>query len=184
MKKEKRTFAIKGLNGSDDYASIFEVLDRRLRNFVDGTTGFENRPDLIFVDGGKGQVKMGKMAIANYDLDIPVFGLVKDNKHKTKDITDGYKDFNIRENRELFTFISKIQDETHKNAITYHKKKNTLTATQSELISIPKVGKQGILKLYQHFKTIANIKSATVLELSQALSKTAAQNVFDYFNKK
>jgi excinuclease ABC subunit C len=184
IKKEKRTFAIKGMNGSDDYASIYEVLDRRLRNFVDGTAGFENRPDLIFVDGGKGQVKMGKMAISNYDLDIPVFGLVKDNKHKTKDITDGYKDFNIRENRELFTFISKIQDETHKNAITYHKKKNTLTATQSELISIPKVGKQGILKLYQHFKTISNIKSATVSELSQAVSKTAAQNVFDYFNKK
>ncbi|OJU12665.1 MAG: excinuclease ABC subunit C, partial [Clostridiales bacterium 43-6] len=143
-KKDKRTFAIKGNNGSDDYASIYEVLDRRLRNFVDGTAGFEQRPDLIFLDGGKGQVKMGKSALANYELDIPLFGLVKDDKHRTKDITDGYKNYNVRENRELFTFVSKIQEETHKNAITYHKKKNTLTATQSELISIPKVGKQTV----------------------------------------
>jgi excinuclease ABC subunit C len=183
-KKEKRTFAIKGKNGSDDYASIYEVLDRRLRNFIDGTAGFENRPDLIFVDGGKGQVKMGKMVTENYHLDIPIFGLVKDNKHKTKDITDGYKVYNIRENRELFTFISKIQEETHKNAITYHKKKNTLTATQSELISIPKVGKQSISRLYKHFKTISNIKSATVLELSEVVSREAAQNIFYHFNKK
>jgi len=182
--KEKRTFAIRGINGSDDYASVYEVLDRRFRNLSESASGFENAPDLIFIDGGKGQVKMAKQAMANYSLDLPIFGLVKDQKHRTRDITDGYSEFNIREDREAYTFVSKIQEETHKNAITYHKKKSTLTATQSDLLEIPNVGKATLKKLYNEFKTISKMKAATAEELSQVVKRKTAENIVAYFNKK
>ena len=181
--KEKRTFAIRGINGSDDYASIYEVLDRRFRNLVEASTGFENTPDLIFIDGGKGQVKMARQAMMKNGLELPIFGLVKDNKHRTRDITDGYTEFNIKEDREAYTFVSRIQEETHKNAITYHKKKSALTATQSDLLEIPKVGKATLKKLYNEFKTVAKMKTATIEELSKVVPLKTAENIAAYFRK-
>ena len=187
VQKEKRMFSIKGINGSDDYASIYEVLDRRFSNLVEGQdkpNGFESTPDLIFIDGGKGQVKMARQAMEKHSLSLPVFGLVKDQKHRTRDITDGYMEFNVKEDRDVYTFVSKIQEETHKNAITYHKKKSTLTATQSDLLEIPNVGKATLKKLYNEFKTVAKMKASTVSELSAVVPKKTAENIYAYFNKK
>lgn len=181
--KEKRTFAIKNHNGSDDYAAMYEVLNRRISHLATGDKGFDIAPDLILVDGGKGQVKCAKEVLLKYDLSIPVFGMVKDDKHRLKDLTDGYRLLDLKSNKELFVFLSKINEQTHKNAISYHKKKTTLTATQSELLTIPKVGMATIKKLYGHFKTLKQIKEATLEELCRALPSPVAKNIFDYFHQ-
>ena len=158
--KEKRTFIVKNENGSDDYANMNEVIERRFRNLKEKTDGFSHEPDLILVDGGKGQVKSAKAAMEKYGFDIPVFGMVKNDKHKIKDLTNSSCNLNLKESRDVFIFIAKIDEATHKNAITYHKKRNTLTATQSQLLLIEGVGKATLKKLYTHFKTMSKIKEA------------------------
>ncbi len=180
--KEKRTFAIKNHNGSDDYAAMYEVLDRRFSHLANSDKGFDVAPDLVLVDGGKGQVKVAKEVLKKYDFQIPVFGMVKDDKHRLKDLTDGYRMYQIKESRNVFIFVSKINEETHKNALSYHQKKTTLTATQSELLTIPQVGMNTMKKLYGHFKTLKNIKEATEAELKIAVPKSAAKNIYRHFH--
>ena len=181
--KEKRTFSIKNHNGSDDYAAMYEVLDRRFYHLSKGDKGFDTAPDIILVDGGKGQVKCAKEVLLKYGFTIPVFGMVKDDKHRLKDLTDGYRLLDLKSNKNLFVFVTKINEQTHKNAISYHKKKTTLTATQSELLTIPNVGMATVRKLYGHFKTLKQIKQATLEELKQALPDRVAQNIYRYFHK-
>ncbi len=183
-RSQKRTFIIKGANGSDDYANMGEVLERRLRNLKEQTEGFCDTPDLILVDGGKGQVRVAKEAVMKYGFDIPVFGMVKNDKHKVKDLTNSSCTLNIKESKDMFVFIAKIDEATHKNAINYHKKRNTLTATQSQLLSIEGVGKATMKKLYNHFKTMTKIKEATEEELSKVVPKTTAKRIFEFFNEK
>ncbi len=180
--KEKRTFSIKNHNGSDDYAAMYEVLDRRFHHLSQGDKGFDNTPDLILVDGGKGQVKCAGEVLLKHGLKIPVFGMVKDDKHRLRDLTDGYRMLDLKSNKTLFVFVAKINEQTHKNAISYHKKKTTLTATQSELLSIPQVGMATIRKLYGHFRTLKQIKEATLEELSNAIPKKVAKNIYEYFH--
>ncbi len=180
--KEKRTFAIKNHNGSDDYAAMYEVLDRRIHHLYEGDKGFDVAPDLILVDGGKGQVKCAKEVLLKYGFTIPVFGMVKDDKHRLKDLTDGYRLWDLKAHKNLFMFVAKINEQTHKNAISYHKKKTTLTATQSELLTIPNVGMATIKKLYGHFKTLKQIKEATREELKKAVPDRVAQNIYQYFH--
>ena len=180
--KEKRTFSIKNPNGSDDYAAMYEVLDRRFFHLIQGDKGFDCAPDLVLVDGGKGQVKMAKQVLLKYDLNIPVFGMVKDDKHRFRDLTDGYRMLDLKAHRNAFVFVAKINEETHKNAISYHKKKTTLTATQSELLSIPGVGMATLKKLYGHFKTVKQMKEATEEQLTSAVSQSVAHQIYQYFH--
>lgn len=180
--KEKRTFIIKGQNGSDDYAAMNEVIERRLENLYNNEDGFSKMPDLILVDGGKGQVKSALSAMEKFGYDIPVFGMVKNDKHRLRDLTNSSCALNIKENREVFVFIGKIDEQTHKNAINYHKKRNTLTATQSELLSVEGVGNATMKKLYKKFKTISNIKTASYEELCEVVPKTTAKHIFEHYN--
>ena len=181
--KEKRTFIIKGTNGSDDYASMKEVIERRMENLFNGEDGFSKQPDLILVDGGKGQVKSAIEAMNKFGYDFPVFGMVKNDKHRLKDLTNSSCTLNLKEDREVFVFIGKIDEQTHKNAIAYHKKRNTLTSTQSELLSIEGVGQATMKKLYKKFKTISNIKSATFEELSEVVPKTTAKRIAEFYKE-
>ncbi len=180
--KEKRTFRIKNPNGSDDYAAMYEVLDRRFLHLSQSDNGFDVAPDLILVDGGKGQVRTVRKIPEKYGFDIPIFGMVKDDKHRLRDVTDGYRMYQLKDDRETFIFVAKINEETHKNALSYHKKKTTITQTQSELLSIPKVGMATLKKLYGHFKTLKLIKEATEEELKQAVSPSVAHNIYRYFH--
>jgi len=181
--KEKRTFIIKGANGSDDYANMGEVIDRRLRNLKEQTEGFCEIPDLILVDGGKGQVRVALEQVMKYGFEIPVFGMVKNDKHKLKDLTNSSCNLNLRESKDVFVFIAKIDEATHKNAINYHKKRNTLTATQSQLLEIEGVGQATMKKLYNHFKTMTKIKEASQEELSKVVPKTTAKRIYEFFNE-
>ena len=181
--KEKRTFIIKGNNGSDDYASMYEVLFRRFENLKNNEDGFSNPPDLILVDGGKGQIKAARLAMEENGFDFPVFGMVKNSKHRMRDLTNESTEMNLKENRTAFIFVSKINEATHNNAIRYHKKKNTMTATRSQLLEIEGVGKTSMLKLYREFKTISAIKKAEIDELSKVVSKKAAENIYKFFRE-
>lgn len=180
--REKRTFIIKGQNGSDDYAAMNEVIERRLENLYNNEDGFSKMPDLILVDGGKGQVKSALSAMEKFGYDIPVFGMVKNDKHRLRDLTNSSCTLNIKEDREVFVFVGKIDEQTHKNAINYHKKRNTLTATQSELLSIGGVGNATMKKLYKKFKTVTNIKTAGYEELCEVVPKTTAKRIFEHYN--
>lgn len=180
--KEKRTFIVKGNNGSDDYACMKEVIERRMENLYNNEEGFSKAPDLILVDGGKGQVKCAMEAMEKFGYDFPVFGMVKNDKHRLRDLTNASCSLNIKDDREVFVFVGKIDEQTHKNAINYHKKRNTLTATQSELLEITGVGKATMKKLYKEFKTISNIKTASEEELSKVIPKTTAKHIFEHYN--
>lgn len=180
--KEKRTFIIKGSNGSDDYASMHEVLRRRLENLYNKEDGFSKEPDLILVDGGKGQVKCALEAMNEFGYNFPVFGMVKNDKHRLRDLTNSSCALNIKDDRDVFVFIGKIDEQTHKNAINYHKKRNTLTATQSDLLSVAGVGQATMKKLYKKFNTISNIKTATVDELTTVVPKTTAIRIFEHYH--
>lgn len=179
--KEKRTFSIKGANGSDDYASMYETLFRRFENLKNNEDGFSAAPDLILVDGGKGQVKAARQAMEENGFDFPVFGMVKNSKHRMRDLTNESAEMNLKENQLAFVFVSKINEATHKNAIGYHKKKNSLTATRSQLLEIEGVGKASMLKLYREFKTLSAIKKAQIPELNKVVSKKAAENIYKFF---
>lgn len=181
--KEKRTFSIKGANGSDDYASMYETLFRRFENLKNSEDGFSTAPDLILVDGGKGQVKAARQAMAENGFDFPVFGMVKNSKHRMRDLTNESAEMNLKENQLAFVFVSKINEATHKNAIGYHKKKNSLTATRSQLLEIEGVGKASMLKLYREFKTLGAIKKAQIPELNKVVSKKAAENIYKFFHE-
>ncbi|MBQ6908313.1 MAG: excinuclease ABC subunit C, partial [Clostridia bacterium] len=180
-KSAYRLFNIKSVNGANDYESIKETLYRRLENGIEGTEGFE-LPDLILIDGGKGHVKAAKEIVNFYNLDIPVFGMVKDDKHKTRGLTTDNDEISIKKTDPLFKFITNIQDETHRFAITSFRKKHKKTQLKSQLLDIDGIGEAKKNLLLKHFKTVKAIKSASIAEISEIIDSKTAENVFNYFN--
>ncbi len=187
-KKAYKKFSIKGFSGQDDYGSMREVLHRRFAHYKDENEkdgGFKTLPDLILLDGGEGQVNAVKPVIAEYGLNIPVFGMVKDNKHKTRAITADGREIAITSKRQAFTLVSSIQDEVHRYAITYHKKKHTASALETRLTSIEGIGKKKADILLKHFKTIKAISSADIETLSQVkgITKDNARKIYEFFSE-
>lgn len=192
LKSSYKKFKIKTFTGQDDYASMKEVISRRIKEYKNSLAdknqaaqeGFAKLPDLILLDGGKGQVSAVKEILQSEKIDIPVFGMVKDNKHKTRAITSSGEEISISKNREVFSLISKIQEEVHRFSIGYHRtlrRKNSLT---SELLSIPGIGKKRANLLLKHFKSLNRIKSAQIDELISVkeISEYVAKNIYNYFN--
>ncbi len=182
-KSAYRLFNIRSVEGADDYESIRETLYRRLENGVENAEGFE-LPDLILIDGGKGHVKAAKEIVDFYKLDIPVFGMVKDDRHRTRGVTTENEEIYIKKTDAIFKLLTQIQDETHRFAITSFHKKHKKTVLKSELTSIVGVGEAKKNKLLKAFKSINAIKNADVAELSKVVDKRTAQNIFEYFNRK
>lgn len=188
-KKAYKHFSIKGFDGQDDYGSMREVLSRRLNRYVensDSGEGFGKLPDLILLDGGQGQVNAVKPIIEAFGLDIPVFGMVKDSKHKTRAIADGGKEISINSGRQLFTLISEIQEEVHRFAISYHKQKHTKSAVSTSLTAVNGIGEKKASALLKHFKSVAKIKTASIKELSEvnSITKKDAEAIYNYFRQK
>lgn len=189
LKSDYRKFQIKGFEGQDDYASMREVLQRRLGEYVShqergDATGFGCLPDLILLDGGKGHVAAVRPVLEAFGLDVPLFGMVKDDKHRTRAITGDGGEISIHSHRRAFTLVSTIQDEVHRFAIGYHRqqrKKNTLSL---ELTQIPGIGKTRAAALFQYFRTLSSMREATVEELAAApsMNQPAAQRVYAYFH--
>ena len=187
-KKAYKRFSIKGFSGQDDYGSMREVLDRRFARFADESEtdeGFKTLPDLILLDGGEGQVNAVRPVLEKYGLDIPLFGMVKDSKHKTRAITANGNEISITSKRQAFTLVSNLQEEVHRYAITYHKKKHTSSALETRLTSIEGIGKKKADLLIKHFKTMKAIASADEEALAQikGISKENARKIYEFFRE-
>lgn len=189
LKSAYRKFKIKSFAGQDDYGSMAEVLTRRLNEYKKAQeegveTGFGRLPDLILLDGGKGQVGAVLPAVAASGLPIPVFGMVKDDHHRTRAIVSDTGEIAIRPNRAVFTFVTNIQDEVHRYSIGFNRRqrKKVLGSTLEE---IPGIGKKRAKELMRFFRTIKKISTATVEELEQAPGMThpAAVSVYNYFHE-
>ncbi len=180
-KSDYRLFNIQSVEGADDYGSIRETLYRRLENGVENMKGFE-LPDLILIDGGKGHVKAAKEIIDFYKLDIPVFGMVKDENHRTRGVTTETDEIYIKRTDAIFNFLTRVQDETHRFAITSFHKKHKKSTLKSELTNIVGVGDVKKNKLLKTFKSINKIKNANIDELSKIVDRKTAENIYNYFN--
>ncbi len=180
-----RKFMIKSFSGQDDYRSMSEVLDRRFNEYLCGVDeSFKELPDLILLDGGKGQVSAVLPILNKYNLDIKLFGMVKDSKHRTRAITAGGEDIQIKANRKTFTFVTNIQDEVHRVAISYHKQRAKKSNLTLELLNIDGVGEKTAKKLLSSFKTISKIKLAQIDDIRKlGISKKTAENIVNYYKK-
>lgn len=187
LKKAYKRFAIKTVIGQDDYASMREVITRRFDEYEkekETGEGFGRLPDLILLDGGKGHVSAVAPILKEKGLNVPLFGMVKDDKHRTRAITGNGEEIAINSKRRVFTFISTVQDEVHRFAIGYHRIKRKNTAFKSSLTDIEGVGVARAKALMKYFGTIKRIKEADEEELLSApsMNKTSAKRVFDYFH--
>lgn len=182
LKSAYKRFAIKGFTGQDDYASMAEVLTRRLKRYEEEKetgTGFGRLPDLILLDGGIGQVHAVEPVLASFGLQIPLFGMVKDGKHKTRAIASGGSDAAAREiaishTKAAFALVTGIQDEVHRFAIAYHHKKHQKSTFDAELTKIPGIGPARARALLQHFKTMKAIRAASEEDLAAAPGMNAS----------
>ena len=189
LKSAYRKFKIKSFSGQDDFGSMAEVLTRRLEEYYKAreegvTTGFGRLPDLILLDGGKGQVSAVKPVIAQSGLSIPVFGMVKDDRHRTRAIVSDAGEIALRPNRSVFAFVTGVQDEVHRFAIGFNRQQRK-RILGSSLEEIPGIGKKRAKELLRYFRTIRNISAASVDELESAPGMThpAAVSVYNYFHE-
>ncbi len=188
LKRAYKRFKIKTFVGQDDYESMREVLRRRFSEYQklkETNEGFGILPDLILLDGGQGQLNAAKEILKEFSINIPMFGMVKDSKHKTRAIAADGGDIVIKSNRRAYTLISTIQEETHRFAITYHHKRSRKAALNSRLLEIEGVGKGRAELLLKHFKTVSAISDATIQELLsvKGITKPVAEKIYDYFQK-
>lgn len=186
-KSAYKKFKIKGFEGQDDYASMAEVLSRRFDEYYnsdDSSEGFGKLPDLILLDGGKGQVNTVKQVLKSMQIDVPLFGLVKDDKHRTRAVTGDGGEIAISANRALFTFLSKMQDEVHRFAVGYHHARRKKSTFKSSLTEIDGVGAVRAKNLLKYFRTIENISKADLTELKNApkMTNDTALAVYRYFH--
>ncbi len=187
LKSAYKKFKIKGFEGQDDYASMAEVISRRFDEYYkseDKTEGFGKLPDLILLDGGKGQVTAVKQVLGRMNISVPLFGMVKDDKHRTRAVTGDGGEIAISSKRALFTFLSKMQDEVHRFAIGYHHARRSKNTFKSSLTNIDGVGEVRAKSLLKYFRTIDNISKADLAELENApkMTKDSALAVYRYFH--
>ena len=183
-KKAYKRFKIKSFSGQDDYRSMAEVLDRRFQEYEKGQDeAFSTLPDLILLDGAKGQISAVLPVLQKHNINVAIFGMVKDSKHRTRAIATSGDDIEIKSNRFIFTFITAIQDEVHRFAISYQRKLQSKKLLSRELTEIKGIGKQKADNLLKHFKTISKIKNATKEELLQVkgINEQNAQEIVNHF---
>lgn len=181
-----KRFKIRSFAGQDDYRSMAEVLDRRFAEYEKGEDeGFSVLPDLILLDGAKGQIAAVLPVMSKHGVNVPVFGMVKDSKHRTRAIATSGGDIAIRSNRRAFTLVTNIQDEVHRFAIGYHKARRTKAMLKSELTEIEGIGPKRAAALIKHFGTVKKIRESSPGELAAApgMSPALAERVCAYFRK-
>ena len=191
-----RKFKIKSVKGPDDYASMEEVLTRRFKHGLEerekldledgdyNMGSFSKFPDVLLMDGGKGQVNVALKVLDNLGINIPVCGMVKDDNHRTRGLYYNNVEIPIDTHSEAFKLITRIQDETHRFAIEYHRSLRNKGQVHSILDDIPGVGPTRRKALMRHFKTLENIRTATVEELEKApsMNENVAKDVYKFFH--
>lgn len=189
-KSDYRKFRIKNVIGPDDYSSLKEVIERRFTRGVeekkrDKNTSFSNFPDLIMMDGGKGQVNAAKEILDKLNLKLEICGLVKDDFHRTRGIIYNNEEYNVDLNSRAYKMIYKIQEEAHRFAINYHRNLRSKTMFKSELDDIKMIGPKRKENLLKHFKSIDKIKNASVEELLEveSMNEKSANSLYEHFRR-
>ena len=174
-----RKFRLKTIDGPDDYGSMKEVLSRRFTNDKLG-----DYPDVIMMDGGKGQIHIAEMIMDSLGLDIPVCGMVKDDNHRTRALIYKEQEIDFQKGSEAIHMITALQDETHRFAINYHKQLRSSEQTRSILDDIPGIGPKRRKALLLYFKEIDAIKNASLEELTavEGMNQKSAEEVYKFFN--
>ena len=182
-KSEYKRFKLEGLNNQDDYASMHQVVKRRFVHFEAGDKGFDEAPDLLLIDGGVNHAKVAVAALEELGMQFPVFGMVKDDRHRTRAlVTPDGREIRIDNNQAIFALIGNIQEETHRFAITYHRQLRSKRLRYSELDNIPGIGPKRKQMLLRQFKSLTAIGRATLPELERLLPKDAAAAVYHHFH--
>jgi len=183
FKRDYRRFKLKDMDGPDDYASMEQVLTRRFKRYLEGDEKFAEKPDLLLIDGGENHAKVALRVLEEMGLRIPVFGMVKDERHRTRAlVTPDGREIGIQSNQAVFSLIGQIQEETHRFAIEFHRQQQNQRVRGSVLDKIPGVGEKRRSELLRQFKSVKNIKAASLAELGAVVPKNTAQAVFDYFH--
>lgn len=182
-----RKFNIKTVIGTDDYASMSEVLRRRferMQNPEQQDEAFDRLPDLILLDGGKGHVGVITPLLREMGVDVPVFGMVKDDRHRTRAIAAGGGEIAINSNRSAFTLISAIQEEVHRYSIRFSRSKHQQSAFEMTLTKCEGIGEKRAAEIFRHFKTVKAIRNASEEELAgvKGVSKAAAEKLYAFLH--
>ena len=182
LKRDYRKFKISDLEQRDDYASMHQAVYRRFKRYCDGSSGFTELPQLLLIDGGDRHAAVAEDALSELGLTIQVFGMVKDDRHRTRALisSDG-REIGINANQAVFSLVGRIQEETHRYAIEYQRSLRS-GAFGSELNSIPGVGDKRRNELLRHFKTLKAIKNASLEELCEAVPKNCAHAVCEHYH--
>ena len=188
FKQAYKRFTIKTFEGNDDYRSMAEVLTRRFNEYnaqKETGEGFGKLPDLILLDGGVGQVNAVQPVLEGFGLQIPLFGMVKDNRHRTRAIAQNGGEIEIRSNRRVFTLISEIQEEVHRFSVTYHRSKHAKRNLTMSLTEIDGIGNTTAKALLKQFKTISAVKAASVSALcaTEGVGQKTAEKIYAYYHK-
>ncbi|MBE7050594.1 MAG: excinuclease ABC subunit UvrC [Ruminococcaceae bacterium] len=191
-KDKYRNFKIKYVSGQDDYSCMKEVLERRIeKGLLEKEKCAEEKdckflpfPDLILIDGGEGHMNVGINVVKSYNLNIPVFGIVKDNHHRTNALMSENGQIEVDKSSETFMLLTQIQDEMHRRAITYHRKLRDNSTLKTELLKIGGIGEKKAKVLLKAFRSVKRIKDASFEEIASVngIDKTSAENVYAYFN--
>lgn len=185
LKRDYKRFQIRGLPDQDDYASMYQVITRRFSHYKNGDKGFAEPPDLLLIDGGVTHAQTAEHALEELGLSFPVYGMVKDNRHRTRAlVTAEGEEIGISGVPAVFALIGQIQEEVHRFAIEYHRLLRSKRLRESVLDQIPGIGtvrKQALLK---KFKSVSAIEKASAAELEQVLPPKQAEAVYAFFRKK
>ena len=184
LRSAYRRFQVEGLDDQDDYASMRQVLRRRFTHFLAGDKGFETAPDLLLIDGGVNHAQAVLQELTPMGIRIPIFGMVKDDRHRTRAlVTPDGAEIGIISKQSVFAMIGVIQEETHRFAITYHRKLRSKRVKGSVLNQIPGIGDKRRAELFRRFRTVSAIRSASLQELQGVLPKDAAMAVYQFFRQ-
>ena len=185
-KSDYRKFKIAcAANGQDDYASMREMLTRRVQRYVDGDEKFAPLPNAFMIDGGLGHVHVCKEVLDSFGLSVPCFGMVKDDRHRTRAlVTPDGREIGIQAVPALFAFIGQIQEETHRSAVGFHHRRHTKSGLGSTLERIPGIGEARRKKLLKAFGSVKAIRQADLPALEEVLPKAAARAVYEQFRTK
>ncbi len=181
-KGEYKRFSLRDMVGPNDYASMHQVVTRRFSHYKNEDDGFAEKPDLLLIDGGINHAKIALDALNELGITVPVFGMVKDDRHRTRAlVTPEGLEIRIDSQQSVFAFIGNIQEETHRFAISYHKKLRSKRLRYSELDNIPGIGPKRKQILLNRFKSVMAIKNAALEELLHVLPADAANSVYNHF---
>ena len=182
-KSDYRKFRIRTTDGQNDYGSMHEAVTRRFQHYVDGDPGFCPLPDLLLIDGGAEHASVAQAVLDGFGLTVPVFGMVKDGRHRTRALVapDG-REIGLQAQPAIFALVGRIQEETHRYAISFHHTSHSKRTVASELEKIPSVGEVRRNQLLKHFKSVKAIREADYEALCKAVPKSVAQAVYTHFH--